>query len=479
MHIQSNLAKSASENSRISSIRSFAVLRIRNCTISPSAMAHSAHRQPPPFPPEAALVTDSGQHLPGEPRVSLDNRDAVNTFLHREIEAPLFNEIYSWCEILVPKSGDNISSLHRQVVKGRKIITSEDPRLHLVWDKYKIYIKPIPACLLSYRVWETCLSNAGSVREDGQVAETRNPLSQPVTTASTCSSSDPEYGPPVEASNFSEHLRYPSSSSSSEETHDVSMLPTFDRKVALGFLRSYAYLIRHPSDFKIAREVGLLPEGPGETPITWAEWAIFISHFQSIPDSAVSRRYQFGHLRMGRLNWAVRMRFVHGLFPSRRTPTRDMNNDNDGNIENGLQPAATPLITKEAKKKGPKWYYLQPYWSIPILLEGMFNYFLFAFATASLLLSAMQVSLAIPRGAYLGLPTSSTASTDSIGGKEEDSTILGGKYVLGMWRFFWVFANATIYLCGVLCLGMLTMLAYPYLRKVVKVVLRGIWRRRG
>ncbi|KAM7222489.1 hypothetical protein V8F06_001983 [Rhypophila decipiens] len=434
-----------------------------------------AHRQPPPFPPEAALVTDSGQHLPGEPRVSLDNREAVNTFLHRELDDPLFNEIYSWCEILVPKSGDNISSLHRQVVKGRKIITSEDARLHLVWDKHKIYIKPIPACLLSYRVWETCLSDArGSVREDGQAVEPKNPLSQPVTAASTCSSSAPEYGPPIEASHFSEHLRYPSSPSS--ETQDVSNLATFDRKVALGFLRSYVYLIRHASDLKVAREVGLLPEG--ETPITWSRWAIFISHFQSIPDSAVSRRYEFGHLRMGRLDWAVRMRFVHGLFASTRTTSPDVKIDNDGNIENGAQPTTTPLVSKEARKRGPKWYYLQPYWSIPVLLEGMFNYLLFAFATASLLLSAMQVSLAIPPGAYLGLPISSSA-TDSIGGKEEDTTIAGGKYILGMWRFFWIFANATIYLCGVLCLGMLAMLAYPYLRKVVKVVLRGIWRRRG
>ncbi|KAM7194023.1 hypothetical protein V8F20_008119 [Naviculisporaceae sp. PSN 640] len=338
-------------------------------------MASNGH--PPPFPPTLALVNDSGQHLPGEPRVILNDRNGVNTFLYRELETPLFDELYPWCEVLASKRGDNISSLHRQRIKGREIVPSEDPRLHMVWDKHKFYVKPIPACLLSCRVWETFLSGA----EQGQQR----------------------------------------------------------REIALGFLRSYAYLIRHASDLRIAREAGLLPEL--DTPITWTRWALFIACFQAIPDSEVSRRYHFGHLRLGRLDWAVRMRFMG-----------------------------------TARLEGPRWYYLQPYWSIPVLLEDMFNYFLFAFAMASLLLSAMQVSLAIPPGAYT-LSTSLHESGSAAGG--EGGTIPGGSYIFGMWRFFWVFANATIYLCGFLCLGMLCMLAYPYLKKIAKVVVRGIWRRRG
>ena len=103
----------------------------------------------------------------------------------------------------------------------------------------------------------------------------------------------PSNGPPAQDYEFND----------SDSEHLPAHL--FDRKTALGFLRSYAFLIRHPSDLKIAREVGLIPDLESTTPnpspqITWTTWAIFISHFQSIPDSAVSKRYHFGHLRLGR-----------------------------------------------------------------------------------------------------------------------------------------------------------------------------------
>ena len=451
-----------------------------------------ATRQTTPFPVEAALLHEPepsasaiAQYLPGEPRIACSDRKGVNTFLQRELATPLLDDIYPWFQGLAPKKGNNISSLHRQRLKGREIIPSEDPKLHMVWNKRKIYIKPIPACLLSHHVWETFLScpelpgpvepilarDPGHAEhvptiEQGEPVEPKHsaeltalPYHQPYQAPRPpTSSSLPSNGPPAEDYDIndsdSEHLPSPSPpgpslpETSPPQTHPPSQI--FDRKIALGFLRSYAYLIRHPSDLKIAREVGLIPdlESLSSPQITFTKWALFISHFQSLPDSAVSKRYHFGHLRLGRLDWAVRMRFLHhiltGILPNKK----------------GTTPGKTKI--------NQKWYYLQPYWSIPVLLEGLLTYFLFAFATASLVLSAMQVSLAVPPGAYIGF------SESGAGG---DGEIPGGSYTLGLWRFFWVFSNATIYVSAVMCTGMVFALVFPYFRKLVSVILGGL--RRG
>jgi len=72
-------------------------------------------------------------------------------------------------------------------------------------------------------------------------------------------------------------------------------------EAACGFLLSYAWLVRHESDFRIAREKGLLPSF-----IHWAAWTEFINEFlehidlQSLSD--VSPRYRYGELRLSRLN---------------------------------------------------------------------------------------------------------------------------------------------------------------------------------
>jgi hypothetical protein len=51
-------------------------------------------------------------------------------------------------------SSENINALHRQRVKGREVIVTEEPRLHLVWIHNRIFIKPLPRYLLSYAFWE-------------------------------------------------------------------------------------------------------------------------------------------------------------------------------------------------------------------------------------------------------------------------------------------------------------------------------------
>ncbi|KAH7013054.1 hypothetical protein EDB80DRAFT_748905 [Ilyonectria destructans] len=79
---------------------------------------------------------------------------------------------------------------------------------------------------------------------------------------------------------------------------------TFGRRVALGFLRSYAFFIQSPFDLTFAKEVHPVPD---DFEMDWIGWAKFIAQFRRIEDSQVSKRYHFGQLRLDRLNWATRL----------------------------------------------------------------------------------------------------------------------------------------------------------------------------
>lgn len=73
-------------------------------------------------------------------------------------------------------------------------------------------------------------------------------------------------------------------------------------RTALGYLRSYSCLIQHESDYLIAQRADLIPKD-----IPYQEFRRFILPFRSIPDEAVSPRYHFGQLRLTRLKYAVRL----------------------------------------------------------------------------------------------------------------------------------------------------------------------------
>lgn len=144
--------------------------------------------------------------------------------------------------IMTTLSSENINALHRQRVKGREIIVTEEPRLHLVWIHNRIFIKPLPRYLLSYAFWE------------GYLDERSNKLG-----------------------------KYQS---------DI-------RKAASGFLRTYRYLIRHETDFNIAQQehLSLIPKD-----VDWRSFSRFIAELSSIDDATVSKRYRYGELRLTRLN---------------------------------------------------------------------------------------------------------------------------------------------------------------------------------
>lgn len=278
----------------------------------------ASHYQEAPFPEAVALSTGrledpryaavetnnptstpSHPHLPGEPSVSLAP-DEVYDFLVRELNTPILDELYTRLWLVARKSGKSIDPLNRQKIKGRNIVPAEDPQLHLVWRDDKLYIKPIPVCLLNHHFWTAYLPSTNTTSFHKNGAEER-----------------------------------------------------FDRSVAIGFLRSYAFLIQHRTDFILAREHHLIPDH-----VDWMQWASFIAHFRHVGDGQVANRYHYGQLRLSRLNWAVRI----------------------------FQPGSTSTA----------WFYEIPHWSTVRYMERAIAPLVFTFVSLSVVLSSMQVMLSVP-----------------------------------------------------------------------------------
>lgn len=193
--------------------------------------------------------------------------------------------------IMTTLSSANINALHRQRVKGREIVITEEPRLHLVWIRNRIFIKPLPRYLLSHHFWRNYLDAA--------------------------------------------------SNRLSEEKSSI-------RKAALGFLRTYRYLIRHETDFKIAQQnqLGLVPQD-----VDWESFSRFVAELDAIDDALVSKRYCYGELRLTRLNFYA------------------------------------PFMLR-------KFYFEQVYGQYGEFFAQLYGPILFIFALLSTILSSMQVVLA-------------------------------------------------------------------------------------
>lgn len=153
-------------------------------------------------------VTSTGRptknhHLPGEPRLKPED-NGISEYLRSEFMTGILDDLSPYLRLVSTQNSAHISSLTYQIVRGRNIILTEDPGLHLVWIYDKVFIKPIPKYLLSHAFWQFYLLGRNS--------------------------------------NIPAYQR--------EEI----------RKAVLGFIRSYAYVIRHKSDFNIAINHRLLPK---------------------------------------------------------------------------------------------------------------------------------------------------------------------------------------------------------------------------
>jgi hypothetical protein len=187
--------------------------------------------------------------LPDQPTISLGDEAAVATFLVREIGTERLGRIY-WMLFLVARR-QNISPLHHQLVKGRQVVLTERADLHLVWNYDRIFIKPLPRCLLNHSFWKAQLHPSAAAPT--------------VTTAGL-----------VDADRLKQQLRLD----------------------AQGFVRTYAWLITHESDFDLAQKLRLLPQS-----LDWHTWSHFIQGFAVLRDTQVAPRYHYGELRLARLNF--------------------------------------------------------------------------------------------------------------------------------------------------------------------------------
>src|SRR5450755_457712 len=116
----------------------------------------------PPFPKEVELnkelefleqsvptSSDPG-HLPGHPRISLDDTGELTAFLEQEFLSEDMDGMAPHLWMMSKQSHVNIYALHRQTIKRREIVITEDPKLYLVWIYDRIFIKPLPKYLLSH-----------------------------------------------------------------------------------------------------------------------------------------------------------------------------------------------------------------------------------------------------------------------------------------------------------------------------------------
>ena len=181
-------------------------------------------------------------YLPGHPRIALNNTSRLRTFLVREFDLADLERLAPHLWMMTMQNHTNISPLHQQRVKDQDIILTKDPRLHLVWYYNHIYLKPLPKYLLSYTFWEKYLLS---------------------------------------------------------NTSPLGVQQEAIRRAALGYLRTYYYLIKHKSDFRVAtnKDLCLIPEG-----VSWEQFCNFSSAFNLIQDNDVSERYNYGEIRLSHLN---------------------------------------------------------------------------------------------------------------------------------------------------------------------------------
>lgn len=235
-----------------------------------------------------------------------DNSDEWDLCLKRDLQTKLIDEIYPYLWLLSRKAGEHIDPLHKQVVKKRSVVPVEDPKLHLVWYYDTIYVKPLPDYLLNFTFWRDHL---------------------------------PESAP-----------------------QDLERPPQYNKyRAALGFLRSYSFLIKHESDFIIAQKSNLLPKY-----VSFYRFQKFICKFRELEDKNVSHRYQYGQLRLDRLNWAALVIKVVHLFLN---------------------------APENAVERFP-WSYHETRWETTQYIQYYAAPFIFVFAVLSLILSSMQVVLA-------------------------------------------------------------------------------------
>ncbi|KAM0287306.1 hypothetical protein ACHAO9_007710 [Fusarium lateritium] len=173
--------------------------------------------------------------------------------IRKELDIKRLNKIQRW--LWVAGSTVPPRPLHSHLVMGRDVVLHESMDMHLVWTTGKIFIKPLTLFLLDPAVWKEfmCCQDKCACRD--QMADNS------------------------EVAQYCERREL--------------------YKCAMGFLYSYTALIRHESDFVLAKERHLLP---GD--ISWSNWILFVRELDIehiYPD--INPRFHHRELRLSRLNY--------------------------------------------------------------------------------------------------------------------------------------------------------------------------------
>ncbi|KAH6845749.1 hypothetical protein B0I37DRAFT_191642 [Chaetomium sp. MPI-CAGE-AT-0009] len=148
-----------------------------------------------------------------------------------------------------------VRPLHSHIAMGWEIVVSDQMDMHLLWtNEGRLFVKPIPRFLLSL---DFCRSNLQC--PDG------------------CACQDPV----------------------ADACRGIA------RKVALGFLYTYACLISSESDFHFANEKRLLPRMEDDKPIEWANWKTLAREVLRVYErdpGVVHPRFLRAELRLSRIN---------------------------------------------------------------------------------------------------------------------------------------------------------------------------------
>lgn len=113
---------------------------------------HGIHE--PPFSIQDQL-NDEAIHPTILDQLCIDSSQAaVEEFLRTELDTPIPDDLFPHLWLVAAQSSKRIDAIHRQQVKGRRIVITEDPKLHLVWYSDVIYIKPIPKCFFNFEFWQ-------------------------------------------------------------------------------------------------------------------------------------------------------------------------------------------------------------------------------------------------------------------------------------------------------------------------------------
>ncbi|KAM0424168.1 hypothetical protein ACHAPT_010537 [Fusarium lateritium] len=204
---------------------------------------------------------------------------AVPDFLDTELSLGELGEMlgYLW----LAGSKHPATQLHFQVAMGRKIAVADRMGLHLLWDHDgRIFLKPIPRFLLDPDFWRRNLRCSDDC---------------------TCKSGS------TGGESLEDPGQAPAASASCREN---------PRRVALGFLYTYACLISSEIDFFVANEERLLPRKADDSTIEWAMWKELVRELLERHDpEKIHPRFLRAELRLSRINTISRLTRLQPFDP--------------------------------------------------------------------------------------------------------------------------------------------------------------------